>query len=355
MLTRFSPLLPAFGLAAVCLLTFSGTARCNEFGNAISALPTDLTEVLAHGSRCDEAGAMGRNHPKYFHVRFQSGMHRLAFHAIAKEDPRVLSDFVRALEYSLDHQLPSGAFELVIPDSLRTARRPTKADLASGLAFFLASAGTGLHALETSDWAMASKAIAAQRDRLAATKPALTRSLNRLLANKAVLAEYDSVAPNRLLFDAVAFHTLGTLLDNQNALSASREFVNKAFRLVDAEGYFIEKGGYDSSYNGVATALALRLQLMNALPPHSQVPAKAIAWQVTRIRDDGMILTAGNTRVNEVGGESFLGRKKDVDVAHTVEALLFHSVAADRSESVQRARAVVNHYRNAARTVVPTE
>jgi mannose/cellobiose epimerase-like protein (N-acyl-D-glucosamine 2-epimerase family) len=70
-----------------------------------------------------------------------------------------------------------------------------------------------------------------------------------------------------------------------------------------------------------------------------------MAWQRTRIADDGTVLTDGNARVKP-GGESFLGQAKQVDVPHTVEALSLAAAHTGDPAWADLARRVVARYRD---------
>jgi len=311
----------------VLIFTVSGL-HASEYGNQIEELPVNITELLARTYAPNASGAIGRNKKAYFHVRFQRGMHHVADHALATNQPDTVDRFLTAVEYSLQRQLASGDFELVIPDTMRHQGKPSVTDRASGVAFFASSLGLGLLALETNDWFKTSAECASQRSRLSAIKAGLHRTLRYLVEHQQQLELADRRAPNRLLFDAIAYVTLGILLDDDDALSIGSAFVTNALAQVHhEEGYFIEGNGHDSSYNGVATALALRLLMIQPQQvKHESVSLQAIDWQTTRINASGAISTAGNSRVRPGGGgESFLGREKDVDVGHTVEALMLAS------------------------------
>ena len=171
--------------------------------------------------------------------------------------------------------------------------------------------------------------------------------LTYLLNHREYLEAADQLAPNRLLFNGLAFYTLGKILNHDQAVKVASSFINAAVQQVHQEGYFIESGGFDSSYNGVATALGLRLLLMGYDKDNlDTVSRKAILWQKSRISETGEILTTGNSRVKPSGGgESFLGRTKDVDAGHTVEAFMLASQFFSDQESVELASNVLTHYR----------
>jgi len=341
----------AYKAMSTVLLCFLATAHAfaqdSTYGNRLASISVDMSRHLAERNMPAADGSLGRNREKYFHVRFQMGLHHLADYGISAKNPEAIDNFVKSVEYSFRHQQKSGDFTLVIPESIPGKPVPTTGDLASGVAFFASSLGSGWLAIESSDWVRTSDACKRSRDKLETLKPQLGLTLRYLLAHREILARVDSHAPNRLLLDALAFDTLGKLLDDAAAAEAASSFVSSAAKQTHEQGYFIEGGGFDSSYNGVAAAVAFRLVLAgydnNDL---ANLVRRAIQWRKTRILPDGKISTDGNSRVNPGGnGESFLGRKKDVDVAHTIEAFTLAAAYFDDPAHEATAKRIFDHYR----------
>ncbi|TDF41991.1 hypothetical protein EYS14_03895 [Alteromonadaceae bacterium M269] len=343
-LTRFKLLL--------ALMVFPYTtlaAQDNQpYGNRIASLPLDVSRIVAAKDAPNDKGALGRNKRDYFHVRFQVGMHNLVHYGIAAKDPRAIELFVKAAEYAFEQQLDTGDFILVVPRSLQGKNAPTYSDRVSGAAFFMSSLGSGWYALETSEWAQSSAETKPLMSRLAQLKPKARLTLDYLTTNQQDLMKADRKAPNRLLFDGLAFYSFGKILEDQKLIDTASTFISAATAQVHSDGYFIENDGFDSSYNGVASALALRLRLMgyesDRIPESS---TSSINWQITRLLPTGEISKEGNTRVKGNGeGEAFLGRTKDVDVGHTVEALLYAALYEDNNSSVDIAKKVLSFYLN---------
>jgi len=186
------------------------------------------------------------------------------------------------------------------------------------------------------------------RQRLSAVQPRLQATLDYLLKNQEYLKVADKHAPNRLLFNALAFETLGKILKNNVALEVAASFVAGAVNQVHAQkGYFVEGGGFDSSYNAVATALAFRLLMIKGQHGHDlqTICSNAIRWQKTRILDSGEVTTEGNARVRPGNaGESFLGKEKGVDIGHVVEAFMLASRALSDPTHNYLAQKVIDFY-----------
>lgn len=251
-------------IACTLLMICPGRAApTSSYAQALSRLPRGACLALAGQSAIGPDGAIGRNRRGYFHVRFQLGLHHWADEAIAASDPEAADRFRRALDYALAHETPDGGFELQVPRGVSAAGPASQADLASGSAFFLSSAGAGLLALKGSAWFQSDPGSAACRRALSADEVPLRRALGRLKEEQRLLDAADANAPNRLLFDALAFISLGEALGDAGAVGIGRRYESSALALQAPEGYFIEGGGFDSSYNGVALAVGYRLLLIH--------------------------------------------------------------------------------------------
>lgn len=296
-------------------------------------------------------GSLGRNKHGYFHVRFQLNMTSISDLAVVGQRMDALQALVATINYAFSHQLQDGSFAFFPPDELVNSPSyspPTPGDLASGNAFFMSSLGLSLLTLQDSKWFLESEATQEIRNELELLSPAFELALDDLINKQEVLKLYDSQAPNRLLFDALAFYSLGKYLSRTDAQLIAFEFIDSALSLTDSEGYFVEGGGWDSSYNGVAIKLAMELYSIledTALKNRLAVAIeKATTWQISRIRENGEISTEGNTRVFK-GGESFLGVEKGVDYAKTVKALYYFGYLTDAPEVVDLGNKVLDFYR----------
>lgn len=306
--------------------------QCQAVGQQASLTQNQVTkgtdaavvDRLGRANLPDAQGALSRNQAAYFHVRFQVGIGPLMDYALARENPTALDQALRVLEYSFQHQRPAGDFALAIPPDLATAPPPTAADLTSGVAFFLAAAGPALLACEESDWYRAAPATAALRARGTALRPRVQLAATWLQQQQATLAAYDSLAPNRLFFDALAYYSLGRYLQEPALQQTGLRFARRAVARQQGRGYYEEGGGYDSSYQGVALAQGFRLlALLPASEPFRSELWNSLAcaadWQTSRVQASGEISTQGNTRVYP-GGETFLGAEKQMAWTSTLLA-----------------------------------
>ncbi|MFD0861471.1 hypothetical protein ACFQ1M_04580 [Sungkyunkwania multivorans] len=295
-------------------------------------------------------GALGRNKDGYFHVRFQLAMTTISDYAVTAKSTEALTEFLRAVNYSFERQLESGDFEISIPPHIANISGfvpPSAEDLTSGTAFFASSLGISLVSLSRSDWFMNSDETLNFRTQLEQYQSEIELLLNYLISSESILKDYDQSAPNRLLYDALGYFTLGKYLDRQDAMNLGIEFLNLALALSHPEeGYFIENNGWDSSYNGVALQLGFELLSLMEYENTSQMESTLLAsasWQISRILNSGEISTEGNTRVFP-GGESFLGQEKRVDYAKTIRTLLYLKSLTNKDELAVLAEKVLNFY-----------
>ena len=276
--------------------------------------PPDIIETLVLRQVPDANGAMGRNRSGYIHARFQFRMHYLVEYTLKKGDLRGVELFLRALEYTFQFQKPAGDFEFHVPDGL--ADSPTPAELASGTAFFMASAGMGLWQIQRSTYLEAIP----KAEWVSIIKQS-KRAMAYLASSFSALVAIDDDAPNRLFVNALAFSSFGHILEDENLLQMGSYFKDLALASQSADGFFIEGGGYDSSYNGVSIAIGFRLLKINPNDHELEVAlCKASQWQGSRVLKNGFVRWDGNTRVYP-GGEDFLGTEKSIDYAHCLDGL----------------------------------
>ena len=97
-----------------------------------------------------------------------------------------------------------------------------------------------------------------------------------------ILERDDAEAPNRLLFDGLAYGLSGVVAGDGELKQTGRRFVDLAMsKYRTADGVFLEKDGHDSSYQAVA---AMNLQVWTIYFPDKKLDEaieKAVEWERT--------------------------------------------------------------------------
>ena len=315
--------------------------------NEITALFDDIIiQKFASSNAPNINGAMSRNINAYFSVRFQMGISNLADYAIDIQNTIALEKVIKSIEYSFQYQLANGDFQVVIPPNTNYPT-PTEGDLASGNAFFLSSLGPALLALEESTYYNSTFNVSF-KNRIEVLRPKIQSALNYLTTKNTVLQVYDKDAPNRLFFDGLAFYSLGKWLNDTNGKVIGLNFAQLGISKKSPKGYFLEKGGWDSSYEGVGLSVGFKLlSILNTNETIKQPLWDCLScgtnWLKSRILPSGEISTQGNTRVFP-GGEQFLGAPKTVAWKSTLLSLLNMRYLSGADEYALTANKVLTFY-----------
>lgn len=316
-----------------------------SFQEVLVTLPSRFIEGMVEVPT--EEGALGRNKSGYFHVRFQLGVATLGAYATYFKSEEALAHLASSIAYSFRHQKNEGDFTVEVPASLQHLGTPEASDLASGIAFFGAALGQSLTLLKASEWYEALPATYAAKKVIADHQSRVQAMINFLKPQTSVLLDIDLRATNRLFWDAMCFYAIGSYLDDEEAKEIGLNFVTTALAQQTSEGFFIENGGFDSSYNGVSLYFGAMLYSMM---PESTLKAelgnalvKNADWQMSRIEANGEITTEGNTRVFP-GGEKFLGAEKSVAWKDTVLAFYWLHALSGNQQYQMAADKVIAYY-----------
>lgn len=280
----------------------------------INQLGDETIEAMVQKPKAD--GSQGRNQQGYFHVRFQMGIGTIAAYAVHFKSQQALDFYISSLNYCFQHQKATGDFDLKVPTNLKKLGNPHQGDLASGQAFFLSALGSSLQLFKQSVWFQQAPELTKYRQTVAQLENEYQKALHYLKTQQSVLIKFDGKTANRLFFDALAYYSMGDYLQDEEALTLAQQFIEKALDLQSKEGYFIEKQGFDTSYNGVSNWLGLQIYCLLAqnhpLKKRLWVALeKSMRWQANNVLHSGEISLTGNTRVFD-GGEQFLGQEKGI-------------------------------------------
>jgi hypothetical protein len=286
---------------------------------ALSTIPCDALR-LTGGGIPDADGLVGHNRGGYRSPTFQRGAARLLIYGVVCRDQPSIDDAFRAIDVVFAHQDNAGHF--------RGDKTP------SGVAFWLCELNQALLVLGESSF------DGVHRARVQELIPKIHRAAAWLAlpVNQERLKAADAKAPNRLLFDALAYGTSGLLCDDASLARLGRSFVDLALGLYRSEdGVFLEKNGHDSSYQAVSAWL---LQVWALHFPDRTLEAvtdKAAQWVVDRIQSDGSVDVTGNTRTG-LGQETWQGRVKDVNYPEVLRCLLYFVARRGDSKAGEAAK-----------------
>lgn len=329
------------------------TAAARSSTDVIRAMDVELLGKIAQGGVPDERGAIGRNKDGYVGVALQRGALDVLVLGLATNDEGHIRKALQAFRYGFDHQEADGKFP--VEGSRFGMGDPGIGGEASSAAFFLSSVGVGYRLVLESDFA-----ALAEQD-LAAIRPKLESAMAWLDAHQGALRENDREAPNRLVFDALAFTANGHVLHDPTLQQAGERFLDAALALQRSDGVFVEKGGHDSSYQAIALMLLQPYWLLTQGSPTGERVLDAIergmAWEQSRILPSGEVSVEGNTRTG-LGQEQFLGNVKDVSYTGVVTALTWWAGISNDSASRQLAARVLaygeQHYARSGSSQAPS-
>ncbi len=292
----------------------------------LEKMPADLLRFTG-GARPDADGLVAYNQGGFKSPEFQRGAMHYLIRAVVRQDARCVDEGWRAIDATFREQTAEGKF----------GRQRSPHGGPSAVAFWLADLDQALLILRES------KLEPIYKDRIDLLVPRIHKAARWLAEPRYQerLKHDDAEAPNRLLFDALAYGLSGLLANDVQLKQLGRRFVDLAMtRYRRSDGVFLEKGGPDSSYQAVAT---LKLQVWIVHFPQKKLePAidRAVAWELGRIGPDGRIDVTGNTRTG-LGQERWMGHEKDVNQSEVTLCLLYDYARTGNRQSLAAARRIV--------------
>jgi hypothetical protein len=293
--------------------------------------------IAAPGGAIDASGLIGRNrhYGKMVSPRLQLGAGaalRVGLHA----DHRMAFNGFRAIEIGTRAIAANGEVVSVKPPDAPFGAALSTSDKASGAAFFMADACPALLALRASPSASA----LVESARVEEVTASIERGLRWLMRHADALQKVDARAPNRLLYDALAYHSCGVLTGNDAAKTLAKGFVARSLSKIRNDGAFVEQKGSDTTYQAVSVRLALDLLLTGYAEPDAAelnfAWQSGAIWLGNRIMADGRIDSTGNTRTC-AGGESFLGTEKKVWPPGVYGALIYAAELTSNADLIAAA------------------
>jgi predicted secreted protein len=182
----------------------------------------------------------------------------------------------------------------------------------------------------------------------AAYATGLAASLAWMQTNTAQIYDDGEDTPNRLFFAAVSFNIGGRILANTTYRATGISFATAAVAMLHEDGYFLEKDGWDSSYQAVSM-MNLCTLFFHTVDASFKVSVKAVLeiatdWLITRIGLDGEVSTEGNTRTGPDAPEAIeTGSVKLVNYGEVALSLYYAGFILERLDLVEIANRVVRY------------
>jgi hypothetical protein len=293
-------------------------------------MPPDLLRYTG-GARPNADGMAGYNRDGFKSPEFQCGAMHYLVRAIVRRDQRCIAEGWTAIDATFRYQTEQGGF----------SRQGAPHGGPSAVAFWLAELDQAVLVLRESEFGPKYK------ERIEQLVPKIHKAARWLALPRyqARLKHDDADAPNRLLFDALAFGLSGVLAGDDELKQLGRRYVDLAMtHYRESDGVFLEKGGHDSSYQAVA---ALKLQVWTLYFPDKKLDAaieKSVRWELGRVGPDGRVDTTGNTRTGQ-GQEHWMGHEKDTNLSEITLCLLYHYARTGDQKSLNAARRIVESRR----------
>ena len=149
---------------------------------------------------------------------------------------------------------------------------------------------------------------------------------------------------HRRYLDAAALGEAGVLCHDRDLIEKSIAFIRNGIAFQRPDGVNPEKGGYDSHYQALGLGYACIYYQMvadDALRTEMKpMLDKAFAWLLTRIKSDGTVEVAGNTRTGLGQETTRSGKSKGIDYRHFVRSLSHWAQLTENPELVVTARRI---------------
>ncbi len=293
-------------------------------------LPADLLRYTG-GARPNAEGMASYNRDGFKSPEFQCGAMHYLVRAVVRRDQRGVAEGWKAIEATFRYQNEQGGF----------GRQGAPHGGPSAAAFWLAELDQALLVLRESELGPKYK------ERIALLLPKIHKAARWLAlpGHQTYLKREDADAPNRLLFDALAYGLSGVLCGDDELKRLGRRFVDLAMaQYRPSDGVFLEKRGWDSSYQAVA---ALKLQVWTVYFPDKKLEAaadRAIRWELGRVGPEGEIDVTGNTRTG-LGQEQWMGHPKGVNLSEITLCLLYDYARTGNKDALAAARRIVESRR----------
>ncbi len=302
-------------------------------------IPKERLQALIGGSIPDANGHVGTNQRagQWIEAGTQRGSCRTVIYGVVVNDLKTADDAWRGIETTFAHQMEDGRFEANTRPNGASAK-PLGAAVETAY-FFLQELGRTILVIRQSPHEKHFRA------RIEAIIPKMRRAMAFVNAGYETIITNSSHAINRVIIAAKAFGLCGLVLKDDQLIAASRRLIDHALTRRDKDGVFIEKNGRDSSYNAVSILFGQVLALHLPIPAFEAALPAAVAWQISRIRENGEVDVTGNTRTGVGTEKSYFGDPKTINHGEIIQALTIYGLVNDDKRAIDAADRVFVYWK----------
>ena len=226
---------------------------------------------------------------------------------VLRQEPELTAEGLRMFHYGLAREAANGSF-------------PGSASPFHGTAMFLSEAGPSLIALKQSRYADQFAS------RLQWDTTRMQRAAYYMVRSVGGPDKIDDTTKNHRYYEAaIALGSVATLSGDKTLRQWSTRYAWRAIAMERSDGVMPEDGGHDSGYQALGMVSATRYLALVATGRlyHSlyQALQRGEAWEISRVRPDGSINQAGDTRTAGCREHNPSGQCKTVFYAPIFSAL----------------------------------
>jgi len=303
------------------------TACSNNEYELLLNTPPDLLDFVFAGGEPDANGMIGANQTNWEKAEFQRGGVRRMVQGVIYNDTAYINDAWITMAGTFGQQTNLGNFN----------------DNASSVCFWLHECAHSLLILKDSPlYPQYTDSIAKYLPLMQQALEFVTDSINL----DSLLNRFDKQSPNRLWVDATAIAFTALLIDDTTTyMPIARICADQAMGLLK-DSIFCEKGGYDTSYQGVAMFLMNYFAMRVEYPLLDCYIRRTTLWEAARVRSDGFIDTLGNSRTSNCQ-EVYAGQCKQVNYREVSRSFLYYGLRfCDYSQGIDLAISTKNYSQN---------
>ncbi|HBC57716.1 MAG TPA: hypothetical protein DCZ03_11175, partial [Gammaproteobacteria bacterium] len=154
------------------------------------------------------------------------------------------------------------------------------------------------------------------------------------------LYQHDRRTSNRMLFNVVALQLGAEWVVRPGAAELAQIWLREVLSQQTKEGVFLEKGGWDSSYQAVSCLNLMWLMMATQEAQLTSPIARGMKWLSSRVSADGEISVVGNTRTGR-RQEKFFAKVKRVNYFEVALAFFYWGELSGEKQYIETAETII--------------